>query len=513
MNGDSCQIRHTKPANGLASGVNGARHQSPSSEAGNGCDVLSRAAFRSGDVKPAEDARRAAGDAATEQQLAQLLPLVLGAPTSDDEQLLELCRRAAQLSVRTGDFRFRNQLFGGTDEYGLAGALLTECLNTSQYTFEVAPVFTLCEAEVLRHVRRLISWPDGDGIFAAGGSMANQYGLALARYHRHPEVKTRGLFGRRPMVVFTSEDAHYSILKAAHWHGYGCDNVVRVPTDGCGRMRPDALEAAVAQVLAEDREPLVVNATCGTTVLGAYDPLPEIADICQRHGLWLHVDACWGGAALLSRRWRPLLAGLERADSVAWNPHKMLGAPLQCSLFVTRHAGLLHRCNAAAATYLFQQDKFYDVSFDTGDKSVQCGRKVDAFKLWLMWKAHGDAGLERMVDAAFAASRYCADQVALRPGFRPVLAEPQCANVCFWYVPPSLRGQEETAAWWQHLSQVAPRVKEAMVHKGSLMVGYQPLPHKQLVNFFRLVFTCVPEPGKAEVDYALDEIDRLADEL
>ncbi|XP_037072231.1 cysteine sulfinic acid decarboxylase-like [Pollicipes pollicipes] len=446
-------------------------------------------------------------------QLAQQLPLTLGEPLPDESALLQLCRQVASYSVRTSDFRFRNQLYGGVDQYGLAGALLTECLNTNQHTFEVAPAFILCEAAVLEHVRQLIGWQDGDGIFAAGGSMANQYGLALARYHRHPEVKARGLFGRRPMVVFTSEDAHYSILKAAHWHGYGHDNVLAVPTDECGRMRPDALEAAVTRALAEDREPLVVNATCGTTVLGAFDPLPEIADICHRHGLWLHVDACWGGSALLSRRWRPVLAGLERADSVAWNPHKMLGAPLQCSLFVTRHAGLLHRCNAAAATYLFQQDKFYDVSFDTGDKSVQCGRKVDGFKLWLMWKAHGDAGLERRVDATFAAAGYCADQVAQRPGFRPVLASPQCANVCFWYVPPSLRGQEETAAWWERLSQVAPRVKEAMVRRGSLMVGYQPLPHKQLVNFFRLVFTGVPEMGPAEVDYMLDEIDSLGRDL
>ncbi|KAF0290391.1 Cysteine sulfinic acid decarboxylase [Amphibalanus amphitrite] len=451
------------------------------------------------------------------EELSQLLPLALGEPASDEAELLQLCRQVARYSVRTSDFRFRNQLYGGVDGYGLAGALLTECLNTNQHTFEVAPAFILCEATVLAHVRRLIGWSSGDGIFAAGGSMSNQYGLALARYHRHPQVKTSGLFGLRPMVLFTSEDAHYSVLKAAHWHGYGQENVVSVPTDECGRMRPEALSAAVERVLSEGREPLAVNATCGTTVLGAYDPLPAIADICQQHGLWLHVDACWGGAALLSRQWRHLMAGVERADSVAWNPHKMLGAPLQCSLFVTRHDGLLHQCNSAQATYLFQQDKFYDVSHDTGDKSIQCGRKVDGFKLWLMWKAHGDSGLESMVDTTFAAARYCADQVSRRDGFRPVLPPGsdagQCANVSFWYVPAALRGQEETPEWWHRLSLVAPRVKEAMVRSGTLMVGYQPLPHKQAVNFFRLVFTAVPPLGRAEVDYMLDEIERLGRDL
>ena len=451
------------------------------------------------------------------QELSQLLPLELDGPASDEDQLIQLCRQVARYSVRTSDFRFRNQLYGGVDGYGLAGAVLTECLNTNQHTFEVAPAFIMCEAAVLAHVRRLIGWSSGDGIFAAGGSMSNQYGLALARYRRHPEVKSQGLFGMKPMVIFTSEDAHYSVLKAAHWHGYGHDNVVSVPTNALGQMQPEALAAAVERVLAEGREPLAVNATCGTTVLGAYDPLPEIADVCERHGLWLHVDACWGGAALLSGRWRHLVTGLERADSVAWNPHKMLGAPLQCSLFVTRHDGLLHQANSAAATYLFQQDKFYDVSYDTGDKSVQCGRKVDGFKLWLMWKAHGDAGLERMVDTTFAAARYCAEQVSRREGFRPVLPAGsdagQCANVSFWYVPPSLRGAEETAEWWRQLSQVAPRVKEGMVRSGSLMVGYQPLPQKKLVNFFRLVFTAVPPLGEAEVDYMLDEIEKLGRDI
>ncbi|KAF0297369.1 Cysteine sulfinic acid decarboxylase [Amphibalanus amphitrite] len=448
-------------------------------------------------------------------ELAQLLPMQLGEPVASEDELLQLCRRAAELSVRTDDVRFRNQLFGGMDKYGLAGALLTECLNTSQYTYEVSPVFTLCEAELLAKVRRIIGWSSGDGIFAAGGSMSNQYALAMARYNRHPEVKTQGMFGAKPMVVFTSVDSHYSIMKAANWHGFGSDNVVQVGTDSLGRMRPDLLLEAVQRVLAEGREPLFVNATCGTTVLGAYDPVPAIADICQQYGLWLHVDACWGGAAMLSRRWRHLLTGIERADSVAWNPHKMLGAPQQCALIVTRHEGLMHHCNSAKATYLFQQDKFYDVSYDTGDKSIQCGRKVDAFKLWVMWKAHGDAGLERIIDTTFAASRFCAAEVARRPGFRPVLPsnDSQCANVSFWYVPEALRGQEETEEWWQRLDQVAPRIKEGMMRSGSLMVSYQPLPSKRFHNFFRLVFTGAPQPSEQDVTEALDEIARIAEGL
>ncbi len=131
----------------------------------------------------------------------------------------------------------------------------------------------------------------------------------------------------------------------------------------------------------------MVVATAGTTVYGAFDPINDIADVCVAHGLWLHVDAAWGGGVLVSRRHRHLMDGVERSDSLTWNPHKLLGAPQQCSVFLTKHEGLLQAAHSAQASYLFQPDKFYDVSYDTGDKTFQCGRKVDVFKFWLMWKA------------------------------------------------------------------------------------------------------------------------------
>ena len=128
-------------------------------------------------------------------------------------------------------------------------------------------------------------------------------------------------------------------------------------------------------------------ATEGTTVFGAFDPINALADVCAKYGLWLHVDSAWGGGVLMSRKHRHLMAGVERADSVTWNPHKLLGVPQQCSVILCRHQGLLKDVHRAEATYLFQKDKFYDISYDTGDKTFQCGRKVDVLKFWLMWKA------------------------------------------------------------------------------------------------------------------------------
>ncbi|XP_012252740.2 cysteine sulfinic acid decarboxylase [Athalia rosae] len=450
------------------------------------------------------------------EELKKKLSLDLVEDAATPEQLDEMVRQIVRYSVKTSNPHFYNQLYGGVDIYGLVGAWLTEALNTSQYTFEVAPVFTLIECEVLNAALKLVGYPPspvGDGMLCPGGSIANMYGMVMARYKKLPDVKTKGLSGSPPLACFTSLAAHYSIKKGAHWLGLGTDSVYQVKTDDRDRMIPGDLKRAIAQARSDGRLPFFVNGTAGTTVLGAIDPLSEIAEICKSEGLWFHVDACLGGTLLLSEEYRKLLTGVELSDSVSWNPHKLLGAPLQCSLFLVKEEGSLHRANSAAARYLFQQDKFYDVSWDTGDKSVQCGRKVDALKLWLMWKARGTSGLRRSIDHAMAVSKYFQKQISIREGFRLVIPDSECSNVCFWYIPPSLRGLEETDEWWSKLYKVAPKIKERMVMEGSLMVGYTPLSHKGFGNFFRMVVTCSPEAKESSMHFVIEQIEKFGKDL
>ncbi|XP_034244464.1 glutamate decarboxylase 2 isoform X2 [Thrips palmi] len=339
------------------------------------------------------------------------------------------------------------------------------------------------------------------------------YAMVAARYKMFPQVKSEGVRALPPLAFFTSYDSHYSIQKGAHWLGVGTNSIIKVATDAEGRMQAAELRDAILEARRGGRQPCMVNATVGTTVLGAIDPLDQVADVCQELGVWLHVDACWGGSLLLSPTHKSRLDGLSRADSVAWNPHKMLGAPLQCSMFLVRHKGLLHKCNSAAATYLFQQDKFYDVSWDTGDKSMQCGRKVDAFKLWLLWKARGDDGLAALVDNAMACASYFRSRVQQTEGFRLVAQGLDCTNVCFWYIPPSLRGQTEDEQWWARMAAVAPAIKERLVLAGTLLIGYCPLQHRGHVNFFRMVTTCQPPATREDMDLAIREIQRHGEAL
>ncbi|XP_051856660.1 cysteine sulfinic acid decarboxylase isoform X2 [Antechinus flavipes] len=366
------------------------------------------------------------------------------------------------------------------------------------------------EEEVLKKLRALVGWSSGDGVFCPGGSISNMYALNLARYQRYPDCKQRGLRALPPLAIFTTQESHYSIQKGAAFLGMGTDSIRLVKADDRGRMIPEDLEKQINQAEAEGAVPLLVSATSGTTVLGAFDPLEAIADVCQQHGLWLHVDAAWGGSVLLSQTHRHLLDGIKRADSVSWNPHKLLATGLQCSALLLRDtSNLLKHCHGAQATYLFQQDKFYDVSLDTGDKVVQCGRRVDCLKLWLMWKALGGSGLEQRVDWAFTLTRYLVEKMKLRKGFELVM-EPEFVNVCFWYVPPSLRGQKDSADYCMKLAKVAPLLKERMVKKGSMMVGYQP--HRTWPNFFRLI-VANPALSMADLDFFLDELELLGQDL
>uniref|UniRef100_A0A8C2C777 Glutamate decarboxylase 1b n=1 Tax=Cyprinus carpio TaxID=7962 RepID=A0A8C2C777_CYPCA len=384
---------------------------------------------------------------------------------------------------------------------------------TCEFTYEIAPVFVLMEQLTLKKMREIIGWPngDGDGLFSPGGAISNMYSVMVARYKYFPEVKTKGMSAAPRLVLFTSEHSHYSIKKAGAVLGFGKENVILLKTDERGRVIPADLEAKIIDAKQKGYVPLFVNATAGTTVYGAFDPINDIADICEKYNLWLHVDGAWGGGLLMSRKHRHKLSGIERANSVTWNPHKMMGVPLQCSAILVREKGILQGCNSMCAGYLFQPDTQYDVTYDTGDKAIQCGRHVDIFKFWLMWKAKGTVGFEQHIDRCLEISEYLYNKIKNRVGYEMVFeGQPQHTNVCFWYIPPSLRGMPHGDERREKLHRVAPKIKAMMMECGTTMVGYQPQGDK--VNFFRMVVSN-HAVTKFDIDFLIDEIERLGQDL
>ncbi|MEQ8844025.1 MAG: aminotransferase class V-fold PLP-dependent enzyme [Phycisphaerales bacterium] len=437
------------------------------------------------------------------------VPLRLGGQATPIDELMEHARELLDFSVRTTSPNFSNQLFSGFDPVAIVGEWLAAVMNASMYTYEVAPAMTLVEREVISRMGRAASWDACEGLFTPGGSLANLMAMLLARQRMLPQAKARGLGDARP-VVFTSAESHYSIERAAVILGLGSDAVVQVPHDRYGRMRADAFEHAVRTARAQGRQPMMVVATAGSTVLGAYDPIEAIGEVARQEGLWLHVDGAYGASALLSEQRKELCRGVERADSLTWCAHKMLAVPLSASVILVREPGLLHQCNAVHAEYLYHADNDAP-DLDTGEMSIQCGRRVDALKVWLAWKARGDAGMAAIVDRKFELASQMREFVSQRDRFE-LLSDPDDVgggcNTCFVYHHPSLDDLSPDRRL-RAIDAGTHVLRERVRLRGRVLTNYAPVFG---VRAFRHV-SANDRATTAELSLILDEIEAVAQEV
>ena len=276
-----------------------------------------------------------------------------------------------------------------------------------------------------------------------GGAMANFVGLKCARDERlGPGVREAGVRAHGPVALYASKEAHVVIRRAADMLGLGAGAVRAVAVDGRQRMRPDALAAAIEQDLASGVRPLAVCATAGTTTTGSIDPLPEVADVAARHGLWLHVDAAYGGAAVLSDELRGLLDGIERADSLAVDPHKWLYTAQSAGCVLLRDFGALSRSFHSDATYIWL-DEAARQGVDFAMHGPQFSRGFSALKVWVSLLAHGRAAYGRRIAHDVALSRYLGELVSAHPDFE-LMCEPRLSICCFRYRPAGWQGDEES---------------------------------------------------------------------
>lgn len=320
------------------------------------------------------------------------------------------------------------------------------------------------------------------GVTQPGGSASNFNSVLIARHQARPSIKEHGISGQE-LVMFTSVDSHYSLEKAAQMCGIGSQSVYKVPTDSTGSMSVSALRMAVLEALEHGKYPFYVNATAGTTVRGAYDPIEEIADVCQEFGLWLHIDGSLGGSAIFSRRQSWRLKGTERADSITINPHKMLGVPVTCSFLLGRDMRKFRSANSINAGYLFHEEpsevvplatkaSSIDDTYDLAEFTPQCGRKGDALKLALGWVYYGRIGYEQYVDNAFDMAAYLTAIVEAHPQM-VVAAVTHSVQICFYYMPCTLEDGHEVAA--ERNTAITAYISESLPSKG-FMVDYAPGP-------------------------------------
>lgn len=349
------------------------------------------------------------------------------------QQVLTDLEALSSFQINTGAPTFLNQLQVGVHSIQLLADRFVSHFKTTIATREVSPFFSRVEEELIKELGRLFGWKNADGIGVPGGSAANAMAVHLARHRALPSFKQTGEWSLGKPRIYVSQHAHYSFQKAAIQLGLGLDSVVEVPVDSFHQMRSDILQDQIENDLSKKFLPLLVVATAGTTVFGAFDPIDDLIKIAGQYGVWTHVDAAWGGPVVFSGVHKHYLKGIDQADSVTFDAHKLLGAPLTSSLFLTPHSGLILSANdVSGGDYLFHQDQLRDdsnPSVDLGRKSWQCGRRPDSFGFWLLWKYLGERGLENFVDSRMDLARFGFQQVKNRP-WAQILHVPEYLNLC-----------------------------------------------------------------------------------
>lgn len=413
------------------------------------------------------------------------------------EELYRIIEKYLSFSVRTGHRQFFNQLWSGFSFPGLLGELFTSLSNTSMYTYEVAPVGSMMETELIKKMGAICGFENPEGLLLSGGSNGNLQAMMIARNRALPNLKKEGYSNSRKLTAFISEKSHYSFEKNANILGLGTKSVRKVKTNVLGEMIPSELSVAIEESLQQEELPFFIGATAGTVVEGAFDPIEEIVPIARKYNLWLHVDGSFGGSVVLNPQHRILIRGLEKADSFIWNAHKLMGLPIICSIFFVREPGHLLRTNSVEGTDYIFHDEVYG-TFDLGPKSMQCGRKVDSLKLWLAWKYYGDKGYAKRINRLFELSAY-AEEIVNKNTALELMVPRSSVNICFRYLP-SQRSD---------LNQFNLKLREDLAHSGKSMVNYAHLG-KNLV--IRLVITN-PELTTDDIDLFFDNLIHTAQSL
>jgi L-2,4-diaminobutyrate decarboxylase len=309
---------------------------------------------------------------------------------------------------------------------GVLAEVVAALLNNGMAVAEMGPAAVPIELAVLGWMCRALGLPDGaGGVMTSGGSLGNLTALLAMRQARAGfDAWGQGAHAGPPLAVIVSDDAHYSIARALRILGWGDGGAIAAPLDARHRLTGAAVEAALAR--AGERRVIGIVAAAGSTATGAYDPLDELADVATHHQLWLHVDAAHGGSVALSPTHRGKLRGIERADSVVWDAHKLMMMPALVTAVLFRREADAYRAFAQHASYLFDTDNWWDL----GRRTLECTKRAMAVEVWATLRALGEGWFADVVDRQHALAAELAAKVDAAPDFELALA-PESNIVCY----------------------------------------------------------------------------------
>ncbi len=402
---------------------------------------------------------------------AQLPKAPPAAPESLDDIIADLDRVIVPGATHWNHPGFLAYFANTASVPGILGEMVTAALNLNGMLWRTSPVATELEQVVTDWLRQLFGMGDRwFGMITDTASVSTMYALAAAR-ERDPAlgIRQRGMAGRAELPrlrIYCSEHAHSSVDKAAMTLGLGLENVVHVASDSDFRMRPEMLTRAIQADRAQGFRALAVVATAGTTGMTSVDPIGDIAAICQRESLWLHVDGAYGGSAMAVPEMRALFDGIERADSFVVNPHKWLFTPMDCSVLFTRQPKVLRRAFSLVPEYLTTSEG--EDALNYMDYGLQLGRRFRALKLWMVIRAFGADGIAERIRHHCQLARTFADWVQAEHNGWTVRAPVPFSTVCFRHVPEGETDEGEIAS---HNAAIMDRVNKS----GDIFISHTKL--------------------------------------
>lgn len=370
--------------------------------------------------------------------------------------------------------------------------------NQVMAVYEMGPWATAVECALVSKLCERIGWASdtAGGILTSGGSLANLTALLTARNLSLPDSWEHGI--SEQAVLVAHPDAHYSISRSAGILGLGTQQLVTAATTEDRHIDAAQLRDQLSLLHSEGKVIVAVVACACATPTGAFDDLNAIADVCEQEGVWLHVDAAHGGSVLVSRTHRHKLAGIERADSVVWDAHKMLFVPALCAAVLYRNHQHRFTTFRQDAPYLFDPSNPGLATYDSGVATIECTKRALGFSLWGVWSLFGEELFEQIVDRTFARARELWQLLNEAPDFQP-LHEPECNIVSFRYIPQEL---EDTAS--DIVNQFQFDVRRQLIRSGEFYIVQTTLDGQSAMR------ACVMNPLTSQQDlYELLEAIRL----
>lgn len=429
-------------------------------------------------------------------------------PLAQDELLAYLRTLVFENSTIMGHPGYVAYISGAGTIPGAAADLLAAAMNQNVGGWRLAPGATEIELQLVRWLAGRLRLPDTAGGFVTtGGAMSAFAGLKMARDAVAGwNVRRLGVSGQRALAVYASTESHVVNTRAADMLGLGTDAVRAIPVDAKLRMRPAALREAIVRDIRAGRRPMAVVAAAGTVGTGAIDPLDAIADVCAEHGVWMHVDGAYGGVAACTDALAPLFQGIERADSIALDPHKWLYTPHSGGVVLVRDERRLAESFSVHASYVAEDKSLTHRGVDFFDLTPNFSRGFHALKIWVSLLAHGWSAYSRRIAHDVDLARWLYARVLAHPALEPVGPPPPLSITCFRYVPDRLRGQPGAEEYVNTLNE---RIMTA------LQTGGRVFPSNVVLDGRYGIRACIVNfrTEAADLDMLVTETVRLGAEL